>query len=269
MSATRHSSTTLYGILVTEESFLKGFRTYTKAQHERKLVTHVAGQKVPSELLERMYEEVDKQARAIVDKKWETCKSRDEKWCKLIHADLMNKKGILQVHIDGQAVDAVVVASRAPTNVAAPTGPDNDLTGFVHLSIPGQTVQTVDFQKPVLVPHARVPNVTGMCWDAGPESYVTAYQNTTISSPRIHTDRMVHFTTLQEPPGGGEEVDEICISRLVHLKQVKEAIRNWNGHLIKKVVEAMEFEVVPFNAAEPLEPELLQFQRMDRKWLRS
>ncbi|GIZ44276.1 hypothetical protein CKM354_000747900 [Cercospora kikuchii] len=259
-------STTLYGILVTEESFLKGLRTYMKTQHERKLVTLVAGAKVPTELLERMHEEVYKQARAIVNKKWDTSNSREEKWHKFMGAKVMHAHGAARLHIDGRAVDALTLVPKAPTNIAAPIGPDDGVTGFVLLSTPGHTVQPVDFQRPALVPYPRQPNAPDMCWDAGPESYVVAFQDTKTPGPRVHTDYMLHLTTLQEPPGEDQETDEIRIPRLLRLKHVKEAVQNWDGDLIRGVIEAMELEVVPFDAAKPLEPEIVQYQQMEKMW---
>ncbi|PIA93343.1 hypothetical protein CB0940_04947 [Cercospora beticola] len=261
MAATGILSITLYGILVTEESFLKGFRTYSKTQHERKLVTLVAGEKVPPELLELMHEAVQEQARAIINKKWDACNSNDERLSKFSYDDLKNEQGAVRVHIGERAVDATVVAAKAPQNLATPNDVHDGITRYVHLSIPGQAIQPVNFPEQTLVPHTRYPTASGSIWEVGPEACVATSRASTTSGPQLHTDFFFRLLESEE-----EEEEEICVSRLLRLKNVKAAIKNWDARLIKKLVEALDLEVVPFDADEPFEPELLQYQCLATCW---
>lgn len=68
----------LYGILVTEESYLKGARTHVRAQFQRNIIKKIVPGNVPTELIDQILEDSDDQARQTVDNMWIACTTADE-----------------------------------------------------------------------------------------------------------------------------------------------------------------------------------------------
>ena len=68
----------LYGILVTEESYLKGARTHVRAQFQRNIIGKIVPGNVPTELVDQILQDSDDQARQIVNDMWTACTTPDE-----------------------------------------------------------------------------------------------------------------------------------------------------------------------------------------------
>lgn len=70
---------TLYGILVTEDSFLKGLRRCERTSLGHRVASAVIPDKVPTELADQIFDEVGEHTRRIVEEKWASCSTRDER----------------------------------------------------------------------------------------------------------------------------------------------------------------------------------------------
>ena len=82
MSTISFRTVTLYGVLVTEESFLTAIHSHIKAKLDRDVLMKAVGNQVPGELFNEIMKELNEQSRITVGKVWLECFSPQERAAK-------------------------------------------------------------------------------------------------------------------------------------------------------------------------------------------
>ncbi|KAM3420919.1 hypothetical protein BST61_g4154 [Cercospora zeina] len=248
---------TLCGILVTEESFLKGLRHYEKTQLEHRLVSAVCPQKLPTELFDHICKELDQQARQTVEEKWNACSNRNARLLKFgMGSGFSDHRGLSAIKFLGRSANATAVALSTPVSTAA--DPNSPTNYYIHLSTAGDHPNPLELAGEATAFHPIFPNTEGIFWGQS-KSFVVGDQSQEPESPQVTTDTL---TYLENPYNLPVSHADPHTQRLVQLGGIKEAIKTWDGGMIRKAVETLGFKIVPFNAERPFEPEVVQYQRV-------
>ncbi|CAK1362900.1 unnamed protein product [Cercospora beticola] len=250
---------TLYGILVTEDSFLKGLRRCERTSLGHRVASAVIPDKVPTELADQIYDEVGEHTRRIVEEKWASCSTRDERLHKFaVEAEFPGTAKEASIRFLDRTINATSVALSTAINTATPIDSNNPITYYIHLSTAEKHPEPKEFAGQATSFHPVFPNQQGVFW-GNAKSFVVGKQENEQKSPEITTDMLMY---LEDPHDLPTSHSDPHTHRLVQLGGIKEAIKNWDGELIKNLVNFMELEVVPFDAGMPFEPEILQYQRV-------
>ncbi|PPJ55715.1 hypothetical protein CBER1_08286 [Cercospora berteroae] len=248
----------LYGILVTEESFLKGARTHVRAQFQRNIIRKIVPGNLPTELVDQILQDSDDQARQIVDDVWRECATADEVaskftfWPGSVGAELLD--------ITSLGIDAYPIAKHTAANTANLVDGEDRKTKYVVLSTSALHPDPLELVERPLAPSAHFPNSRIYAGDRG---VTIAWQGRNSTAPHVTVDNLSFYH--------GDDIDSSSINngegtvqadRILQLRGVKEAIRNWEAEKMKKFVEELRLEVMPLNPADPMEPEIIQAQRV-------
>jgi hypothetical protein len=87
MPALKTSTSLLYGVFVSEKSFLIGVRRLVKREHTQMLVLKIAGQALPTELVNEIAERLYALEKAGILAKWDAMKTPEENYNKFSYAE--------------------------------------------------------------------------------------------------------------------------------------------------------------------------------------
>ena len=152
-------------------------------------------------------------------------------------------------------VHVTLVTRNTPLNINGPS--DTIAERFVHLSMNSQQPTAQELLEKPSIPMHGGP-LLGSVY-LGSKGTIDAAAVTESATPNNITDSIMFVPDLNAPMMAS--VPEQA-SRIVKLNGIKEAILGWNEDTISAVINNLKLKVVPYDPLKPLEPELVQFQRV-------
>lgn len=98
---------------------------------------------------------------------------------------------------------------------------------------------------------------------AGDRGITIAWQGQNGTAPHVAADSLSFYRDNDidtSSINSGEA--SVQADRIVQLRGVKEAIRDWDAEKMKDFVEKLRLEILPLDPANPMEPEIIQAQRL-------
>jgi len=272
----RVSTIPLYGIFVSEQSFLIGVRNVVKAHHVQVLAMKVLAHKLPQELVDVIAEFMLEAAKQDVQQQRRDEVSFDD-----------NKKKFTSIrrrpHQQPSPAEAaaetdfagVSALSLEPSKPPYRNQPTPEVRHYVHLSAvkrrPALSVSPPALKSTKIVACPCLPNTSSQAVNfAGSKGTTHAFCHPEVvrqgnMGELIHeVSRMTLVYRSDEKLGAAERAsrDRYQATTLTQCVSVEEAIREWNAEAIEKFVDCLELEVVPFEENDPLRPGLHLRQRV-------
>ncbi|KAM3420920.1 hypothetical protein BST61_g4155 [Cercospora zeina] len=249
-SAVAFWTANLYGIIVTQESFLKGARTFVKAQLEREIVARAAGPQVAPELLAPMLAEAEAQARAAVEEMRRQCTTDDGKLRKFAFWQLQPGSDQSELmDITSLGVDAIPITKQTAANTTNFQDGEARHTSYVVLSPSAQHPQTIELLGRPINHSTRLGSSVIY---AGERGFSIARQFDHEAAPHVKTDNVGYYYNENDDDDGTPSDGNVAndyepsleTQRIVQMRGVK------------------ELQVIPLDPANPMEPEIMQAQRV-------
>ncbi|CAK1362902.1 hypothetical protein CB0940_04946 [Cercospora beticola] len=264
----------LYGILVTEESYLKGARTYVRAQFQRSIIKKVVPGNVPTELVDQILQDSDDQARRIVDDMWAACTTADQVdrkfsfWPGSAGAELLDIVSnpvtltpFRRINITKSTlgIDAFPITKHTAANTANFVHGEDRETKYVVLSTSARHPLPYELVERPLAPSVHYPNSRIYAGDRG---ITIAWQGQNGTAPHVAADSLSFYHDDDVDTSIDSGAGSVQADRVLQLRGVKEAIRDWDAEKMKDFVEKLQLVVLPMDPANPMEPEIIQAQRV-------
>jgi len=256
---TRIQTIPLYGILVTQKSFLLGLRWLSFQHYAASLAHRLVGSRLPPELCDEIGAELSKLHFQDAKQQWtrmkddpdarmkefleangpiqgpnstESEKAFEAMWVKL--KSCVVAEGQMRIHLKQACIDLL--------------GAEGKDRRYVHLS-----ASLVRPSVSVLVPGAAP-------YSGGPSMSLANNAVTVVNAPAdAHTESFDYVRIRCNRPGSAK--------RLVQLDDVEASIRGWNQEFVENFVEQLKLDVVtPSGEQEPgggMKPHLTLLQQLD------
>ena len=266
----------LYGVFFTEKSYLIGLQRLLKGEHAKMLVTKIAGDRLPQELIDmivsRLHESLMKSVESVwngVDR-WEAFNEKfpprtfsrrtpDENAVEdMLVSEIMNyatpNAEEVKFPFDGQCQVIWPVEVSNPdvrnTNVNAIRDPGNP-SRYVHIA--------ATWERPLL----RLDMASGI------ETCRNNNQKAKYLQPRADiiancTDNIgdecsrdfVYYMPIPDEHDEMPAKKDVSTHRIIRCSSIEESVKNWNEAAQKTYIDLLELEVVPIDPQDPLKPHL-------------
>ena len=246
----------LYGIFATEKSLLVGYRKLVKRLHAEMLATKILDGMLPPEMIALIAVALHQVESRAVEEKWNDTIPHRENVAKFRYnmaRTPAEKKIIEQYHSMG--INAVAVRVSKPREV---DGKESRGTScYVHVSgVP---------RRPEIVAqlnHGIWGSGTDGEWYSSPKhgSMTCAREPSHYDVLRV-VDHVAGFWAAYQlgdfshgAPTSGE------VTTLSACEGIEDAMQNWDAGAVKRYVETLGLDVVPFDYREPLRPRIYLWQ---------
>nr|POE85464.1 meiotic recombination protein rec14 [Quercus suber] len=247
------STSLLYGVFVSEKSFLIGIRNLVSDDHANLLAFKVCDGRVPQELINMVENELIKIGRDRVDKLWQRHADKDRSWRVekfSFHGPRTMGQTAVFEELESMGISAMPVDNDRPHARQADVPARAQ---YIHLSAV-KTRPSVSIQLPGDLRRSPLPLPSSAF---NPLHYITrrgaflAACGTLIlravfRRESIKMDRVTYYTNPSTPPSATMvSRPSSYTARLLRCDDVKEAMQQWDGAALRQFVELLGLRIVP------------------------
>jgi hypothetical protein len=157
-------------------------------------------------------------------------------------------------------IDAFPITKHTAANTANFVDGEDRETRYIVLSTSALHPMPYELVARPLAASAHFPNSRIYAGDRG---ITIAWQGQNGTAAHVAADSLSFYRD--------DDIDSSSINngeasaqadRVVQLRGIKEAIRDWDAEKMKNFVDMLQLEVLPMDPANPMEPEIIQAQRL-------
>ncbi|SMR63963.1 unnamed protein product [Zymoseptoria tritici ST99CH_3D1] len=250
MPSLKLTSNILYGIFISERSFLIGVRCLVKREHVRFLVLRIAGRKLPAELADEIVDHLYALEKADIVAEWDIGNSPEENYQKFHYGEAQtDAERVAFEKMHDLNVDAAWIANSRPSqSFAGPSTMQQDCH-YIHLS----ALKTRPSLAVALPPRCPTRYPSGILYTTTKGS-LSANVTASPSEASLPADEMVY--TLPKRPKLNERIvaktkgkgktrsEPRSVCRLLSVEGLEAATRDWDAAALEKYVELLELCVI-------------------------